>query len=82
MEDAAADWADIREAMAEARMQPVGSPPWWRAVKAAVSACIEHLDAQEEGVLAKFRGHADRWLRQQLGGVAGVNHRPDPRSGR
>jgi hypothetical protein len=67
MEDAAADLADIREAVAEARMQPVGSQAWWRGIKAALSACVEHFDGLEEGVLADFRNHADRSLCQQLG---------------
>lgn len=68
MEDAVADLDEIGEAVAEARLQPVSSRPWWRAVKAAISACAEHFDRQEQGVLADFRGRADRSQRLQLGG--------------
>jgi hypothetical protein len=68
MEDAVADLADIGEAVAEARLQPVSSQSWWRAVKAAFSACVKHFDRQEEGVLADFRSRADRSVRRQLGG--------------
>ena len=67
MQDAVADWDEICEAVAEARLQPVGSRPWWRAVKAALSVCSEHFDRQEEGVLAGFGSHADRPLHRQLG---------------
>jgi hypothetical protein len=65
--DAVGDLDQIREAMAEARLQPAGSWPWWRAVRAALSACIEHFERQEEGVLADFGGRADRSRRQELG---------------
>jgi hypothetical protein len=67
MEDAVADLAEICEAVAEARLEPIGSRLWWRAVKAALSACAEHFGRQEEEVLADFRDRADRWLRQELG---------------
>ena len=67
MQDAVADWDEVCEAVAEARLLPVGSRPWWRAVKAALSVCNKHFDRQE-GVLADFRNYADRPLRQRLGG--------------
>lgn len=68
MEDAVADLDEIREAVAEAQLETAGSRAWWRAVKAALSACAEHFDRQEEGVLADFARRADRRLCQQLGG--------------
>jgi hypothetical protein len=68
MRDAVAELGEIRDAAAEARLLPVGSRSWWRAVTAALSACAEHFDHQEQGVLADFRSRADRTLRQQLGG--------------
>jgi hypothetical protein len=66
--DTVADLDQIREMVAEARLQTAGSRPWWQAVKVALSACIEHFERQEEGVLADFHSRADRLLRQQLGG--------------
>jgi hypothetical protein len=68
MTDAVADLDEIREAVAEARLEAVGSQAWWLAVKAALSACAEHFDRHEEGVLADFASRADRPLGQQLGG--------------
>ncbi|MBV9204206.1 MAG: hemerythrin domain-containing protein [Actinobacteria bacterium] len=50
--DAVADHDDIRAAMGEASLQPVGSALWWRAVRAVVTASIGHLDWEERGVLA------------------------------
>jgi hypothetical protein len=52
--DAVADHDDIREAVSEACLQRAGSLPWWRAVRAAVAASIDHLDREESGVLAEF----------------------------
>jgi hypothetical protein len=68
MQDAVAELGEIRDAAAEARLLPVASRSWWRAVTTAVSACAEHFDHQEQGVLADFRSRADRTLRQQIGG--------------
>ena len=68
MEDVAADLDDIRELVSEARLLPVGSPAWWQAVKNAFSACVEHFDRLERGVLADFGRQADGSLRQRLGG--------------
>jgi anti-sigma B factor antagonist len=68
MQDAVAELGEIRDAAGEARLLPVCSRSWWRAVTAALSACVEHFDHQEQGVLADFRSRVDRTLRQQLGG--------------
>jgi hypothetical protein len=67
MEDACADHADIREAAAEARLQPAGSAPWWRAAGFALAACTSHLNHEENHVLAAFARCADPALRQMLG---------------
>lgn len=68
MRDAVAAADGIRETVAEARLQPVGSRSWWKVVEAALSACAEHFSRQKQGVLADFRGRADRSLRRRLGG--------------
>jgi hypothetical protein len=68
MEDALADLDEIRDATAEARLLQAGSRSWWRAVTAALSACAEHFDRQDHGVLAEFRSRTDRTLRRKLGG--------------
>lgn len=65
--DARADHADIREAAAEARLQPAGSAPWWRAAGFALAACTGHLSHEESGVLAPFARRADPALRHTLG---------------
>jgi len=63
---AAAAAADIAEAISAARLQPVGSWAWWRAVNAALSACAAQL-GREESILAEFARHADRQARDRLG---------------
>lgn len=67
IEDALADHGDIREAMAEARLQPAGSAQWWQAAGFALAACPGHLSREESGVLAAFARRADPALRQRLG---------------
>ncbi|MGI9006799.1 MAG: hemerythrin domain-containing protein [Streptosporangiaceae bacterium] len=49
IDDAIADHGDIREAAAEARLQDVGSPAWWRAVTAAITATQDHFAREERG---------------------------------
>jgi hypothetical protein len=66
MQEAIADHDDIREAFGEARLQPVGSAGWWRAVKAALSTWIEQIDREEQGVLADFARRAGRAQREKL----------------
>lgn len=47
MRDAHACNDDIREAIREASLRCCGSPPWWRAVRAALAAAAEHLDREQ-----------------------------------
>jgi hypothetical protein len=63
MQEAIADLDDIREAIGETRLHPAGYPAWRQAVKDALSACVDHFDRQELGILADFRRRADRPLR-------------------
>jgi hypothetical protein len=62
-----ADGEDIREAIAEAALQPAGSPGWWRAVNDALHDCSSCLDREERGLLATLARHADPALRDRLG---------------
>jgi hypothetical protein len=48
--EAIADHDDLREAIREASLQPAGSPPWWRAVSAALEATASHLDREGRAV--------------------------------
>lgn len=66
MEEDVAAHGDIREAIAEARLHPVGSPVWWRAVKDATSACADQLERERAG-LAEFRRRAGPSERARLG---------------
>ncbi len=63
----AADHDDIREAIAEAALQPAGSPPWWRAVTAVQAAIPLHLDQEERGVFASLRRQLTTGRRFELG---------------
>ena len=49
---AVADHDDIREAIGEAALQPVGSALWWGAVRAALAVSADHLDREERAMLA------------------------------
>jgi hypothetical protein len=62
-----ADAEDIREAIAEAALQPAGSPGWWRAVNDALGDCSCCLDREERGLLVTLARHADPVLRDRLG---------------
>jgi len=64
---AAADAADITAAIGEARLQPAGSPIWWRAVNDALATCATQFGREEDGILADFARHAARPTRDQLG---------------
>lgn len=57
---------NIREALQEARLQPVASPTWWQAVTDALRACREHLDSYEHSLLADFGQRARPQLLSQL----------------
>lgn len=67
LDDAVADHADIREAADQARLHPAGSALWWLAVRSALSACADHLNREESGVLTAFARRADPSLRRELG---------------
>lgn len=63
-----ADHDDIREAVAEARLSPVGSRSWWLAVHAARTTAVRHIDALEATLLGQFLQHAPPQTRQVLAG--------------
>ncbi|HEX9041862.1 MAG TPA: hemerythrin domain-containing protein [Trebonia sp.] len=65
--DMAADHDDIREAIAEAALQPAGSPRWWRAVRAVQATLPFHLDQEERGILASLRQQLPASRRLELG---------------
>src|SRR4051794_20598858 len=60
IDDAEAELAGIRAAVAEACLQPAGSAAWQRAVIAALTANRRHLDYRERGPLADFARRAPR----------------------
>ena len=66
-EDAIGDHNDIRDAVAAAQEETVGSPAWWQAVRAAQQANDEHLDEEESGPLPDFTAHSSTGFRDQLG---------------
>jgi Hemerythrin HHE cation binding domain len=65
-DDAIRDHNAIRDAVAEAARQQVGTPEWTAAVGKARSENSEHLAEEEDEVLPDFRKHADRGLRTEL----------------
>lgn len=58
---------DLRETVAEARLQPAGSPGWWLAVRAARAAADQHIEVIESGPLPRFRRQAPERVRAILG---------------
>jgi RecJ-like exonuclease len=62
----AAVGADIREAIAEARLVPCRTPPWWRAVNDALAACAAQMECVEQEILPTFARHADQRLCDRL----------------
>lgn len=66
-EDAVGDHNDIRDSVAAAADEPVGSDGWWQAVRAARQANDEHLEEEESGALPDFSGHSTAGFRDQLG---------------
>lgn len=64
---ARAEHDDIREAIAETRLHEPGSPPWWRAVTAAVAAAQDHFTREEHGALAQLRHRTSPAQRRTLG---------------
>ena len=56
---------DIREIIRETSLQPPGSPPWWRLVRAALAAWAVQLGLEAHGPLAERRRRADPALRER-----------------
>lgn len=67
MREAAADDADIREAVAEARFHRAGSPQWRLAVRAVHAAVERHIDANESELLPSLRRQTSEQTRLTLG---------------
>jgi hypothetical protein len=65
-DDAIRDHNKIRDAIAEAARQDVGTDGWWRAVWEARKENTEHLAEEEDGALPDFRRHASWELRGEL----------------
>jgi hypothetical protein len=65
--EARAEHDDIREAVAETRLQEAGSPAWWRAVTAAITATRDHFTHEEHGALAQMRHRTSPAQRGMLG---------------
>jgi Hemerythrin HHE cation binding domain len=63
---AGGDHDDIREAISEASLQPVGSSLWWQAVRAALAATARHLGREEHAVVEGLTGLTMR-QRRELG---------------
>lgn len=63
---AAADHWDIREALAEARLSPVGSSRWWRAVTDSRRVCTRHF-REEDNLLVSYHGQSSPEARNVLG---------------
>jgi Hemerythrin HHE cation binding domain len=51
LDEVIADHNDIREAVLEACLYPVGSALWWRTAGAALATSAIHLDREESGLL-------------------------------
>lgn len=67
MREAIADHEDIREAVQEADLQPIGSAAWWRPVTAIRRLASQHIVREEQGPLAAFASSAAPGLREELG---------------
>jgi len=65
--DAIGDHNEIRDGIAAAARQDVGSPAWWEAVGKARGANTEHMGEEEDEGLPDFRRHATLELRDELG---------------
>jgi hypothetical protein len=64
--NAAAAVADLREGIAEARLQPAGSPCWWRAVSDTLRGTLAQLGREEHDILPGFARRAGPALRGRL----------------
>ena len=65
--DAIKDHNELRDAIADAAEQSVGSPAWWKAVNKARTENTEHMGEEEDGPLRDFRRGATLALRHDLG---------------
>jgi Hemerythrin HHE cation binding domain len=65
--DAIGDHNQIRDGVAQATQNPVGSKAWWDGVWAARRANDEHMGEEENEGLANFRLNATTGLRDSLG---------------
>lgn len=65
--DAVADHDDIREAIEEALLQPVGSALWWNAARAALAASVDHLNREERDILVSWLPQLTMRRRLELG---------------
>ena len=65
--DAIGDHNEIRDGVAQAERNPVGSQGWWDGVWAARRANDEHMGEEENEGLADFRLNATTGLRESLG---------------
>lgn len=65
--DAIADHDDIREAIAEALLQPVGSALWWGAAGAALAVSADHLNREERDGLMSWLPRLTMRQRLELG---------------
>jgi hypothetical protein len=65
--DRAAEHDDIREAIAEAALQPAGSALWWHAVRAVQTDVPLHLDREEGDLLVDLRRQLTVRQRMELG---------------
>ena len=66
-QDLSAQKLDVSDAVAGARLQRVGSPQWWLAVRAAHAAADQHISSTEGGPLRRFAQQAPESARQELG---------------
>ncbi|GGL85516.1 hemerythrin domain-containing protein [Nakamurella endophytica] len=65
-EDAIDDHNEIRDAVADSRRHPVGSPEWFEAVGKARTENGEHLDEEEREALPDFIKSSTPQLRHEL----------------
>jgi hypothetical protein len=65
-EDAIKDHNEIRDGVARARGQQVGSAEWWKAVVDTRTANSDHMAEEEREDLADFRRHADLQTRHDI----------------
>lgn len=64
---ATADHDDIREAIGEAALQPVGSALWWAAASYALAVTADHLDREERAILGGWLPRLAMSQRHELG---------------